>query len=67
MDQSSLLETLKRLRDLPREAATVEFKGSVQEPTEIGQYLSALANSAALEGHDRGWMVWGVEDGTHIV
>lgn len=67
MEQSSLLETLERLRDLPREAATVEFKGSVQEPAEIGQYLSALANSAALEGHDRGWMVWGVEDGTHIV
>lgn len=67
MDQSSLLETLERLRGLPREAATVEFKGSVQEPAEIGQYLSALANSAALEGHDRGWMVWGVEDGTHIV
>lgn len=67
MDQASLLETLERLRGLPREAATVEFKGSVQEPSEIGQYLSALANSAALEGHDRSWMVWGVEDGTHAV
>lgn len=67
MDQTSLLETLERLRDLPREAATVEFKGNTQEPTEIGQYLSALANAAALDGHDRAWMVWGVEDGTHVV
>ena len=67
MDQTSLLDTLERLRGLPREAATVEFKGNVQEPSEIGQYLSALANSATLEGHDRGWMIWGVEDGTHAV
>lgn len=67
MDQISLLDTLERLRGLPREAATVEFKGNTQEPSEIGQYLSALANAAALDGYDRAWMVWGVEDGTHVV
>jgi len=67
MEPQALLETLDSLRGLPREAATVEFKGNTQEPTEIGQYLSALANSAALDGHDRGWLVWGVEDGTHAV
>lgn len=67
MDQTNLLDTLERLRGVPREAATVEFKGSVQDPSEIGQYLSALANSAAMDGHDRAWMVWGVEDGTHVV
>ena len=67
MDPATLLETLERLRGLPREASTVEFKGNTQEPAEIGQYLSALANAAALAGHDRAWMVWGVEDGTHVV
>lgn len=67
MDNNRLLEALDRLRAGPREGATVEFKGSVQEPAEIGEYLSALANSAVLEGHDRGWMVWGVEDGTHVI
>ena len=67
MDQATLLETLERLRRLPREAATVEFKSNLQEPTEIGQYLSALANSAALDGHDRAWMLWGVEDGSHEI
>jgi ATP-dependent DNA helicase RecG len=67
MDQTNLLDTLERLRGVPREAATVEFKGSVQDPSEIGQYLSAMANSAAMDGHDRAWMVWGVEDGTHVV
>jgi ATP-dependent DNA helicase RecG len=67
MDQPALLETLERLRGLPREATTVEFKGNVQNPDDIGQYLTALAKSAALEGHERGWMVWGVEDGSHAV
>ena len=30
----------------------------------MGQYLSALST---LEGRDRAWIVWGVEDGTHEV
>lgn len=67
MDQPVLLATLERLRALPREVATIEFKSNRQEPAEIGEYLSALANAAALDGHDRAWMVWGVEDGTHLV
>jgi ATP-dependent DNA helicase RecG len=67
MDQPVLLETLERLRALPREEATVEFKRNREEPSDIGQYLSALANSALLAGHDRAWMVWGVADGTHAV
>ncbi len=34
---------------------------------DIGEYLSALANSAVLEGHNQAWMVWGVENNTHII
>ncbi len=67
MDQQALLDTLERLRSLPREAATVEFKSNLDKADEIGQYISALANSAVLEGHDRAWLLWGVEDGTHEV
>jgi ATP-dependent DNA helicase RecG len=62
-----LLETLERLRALPREAATVEFKSNWDQPADIGEYLSALGNSAALDGHDRAWLVWGVENRTHKV
>ncbi|NMM38053.1 MAG: hypothetical protein HHJ09_11145 [Glaciimonas sp.] len=60
MNQQSLLKTLDNLRGLPREATTVEFKSNLDQAEEIGQYLSALANSAALEGRDRAWIVWGV-------
>jgi hypothetical protein len=31
MNPNSLLETLNRLRDLPREATTVEFKSNLEE------------------------------------
>ena len=67
MESRTLLETLSRLRALPREAATVVFKSNLEEPSEIGQYLSALANAAALAGDERAWMVWGVDNATHAV
>ena len=62
MDQDNLLKTLYQLQKLPREGATVEFKLNWERPEDIGEYLSALANSAVLERHDRAWMVWGVEN-----
>lgn len=61
------LDILQKLLRLPREQSTVEFKSNLNEPKEIGQYLSALANIAALDGHDRAWVVWGVEDRTQKV
>lgn len=67
MTDAELLATLNRLCALPREQATVEFKTSYNEPSMIGEYISALANSAVLEGHDRGWLVWGVEDVTRAI
>lgn len=67
MDQSELLDILARLCARSNETATVEFKSNLANPAEIGEYVSALANSAALEGHDRAWLVWGVENGTHMV
>ena len=53
MEHQTLLDTLERLRRLPREAATVEFKSNLDSPQDIGQYMAALANSAVLEVHDR--------------
>jgi uncharacterized protein (DUF1330 family) len=50
-----------------RELEWVEFKQNNGDPAEIGQYISAIANSAALHGESAGFVVWGVEDGTHTV
>jgi ATP-dependent DNA helicase RecG len=67
MEATSLLDTLSTLLRLPREQGTVEFKSNLNEPEDIGQYLSALSNTAALQGHDRAWVVWGVADDSHAV
>lgn len=67
MDTAALLATLSNLLRLPREQGTVEFKSNLDDPEDIGQYISALANTAALQGHDRAWVVWGIADKTHEV
>ncbi|MBS1211226.1 MAG: putative transcriptional regulator, partial [Proteobacteria bacterium] len=51
----------------PAEANWLEFKHNNSDPEMIGLRCAALSNSARLEGKDFGYMVWGVEDGTHTV
>lgn len=62
-----LLSLLNELRNLPQETEWVEFKHNNTEPEEIGEYLSALANSAALLGKVAAWLVWGVDNNSHNV
>jgi len=63
----NLIQLLKSLIALPQETEWVEFKHNNDNPEDIGEYLSALANSAALHGKEGGYLVWGVEDGSHKV
>ncbi len=58
---------LRELRELPKETEWVEFKCNNSNPEDIGRYISALANSAALCGKTNAYIVWGVEDVTHAV
>lgn len=37
------------------------------EPDDIGEYLSALANAAAMTGKVHAWLVWGVNNDTHEI
>ncbi len=58
---------VRELCKLPDETGWVEFKVNYAEPQEVGEYIAALANSAALEGKVFDYLVWGVEDQTHRV
>jgi len=60
-----LLERIRDLAALPQETEWVEFKVNNEDPEEIGEYLSALANAAALLGKRQSCLVWGVTDTTH--
>jgi ATP-dependent DNA helicase RecG len=67
MSDQAMLSVLQRLLDQPREQATLEFKSNWDLADDIGEYVSALSNAAALNGHDRAWMVWGVDDATKVI
>lgn len=45
-----LIGLIRELCRLPRETEWAEFKHSNADPQEIGEYISALANAAALNG-----------------
>lgn len=62
-----LKSLVQELRALPRETEWVEFKENEAEPHAIGEYISALANSAALVGKAFAYLVWGVRDEDHAV
>lgn len=63
----ALIGILDELRGYTREAEWVEFKVNNFEASSIGEYISALANSAALLGKTSAWMAWGIEDESHDV
>ena len=58
---------VRELCKLPRETEWAEFKANNDHPQEIGEYISALANSAALAGKTRGYLLWGVRDDDHAL
>ena len=67
MTPEELQNLLADLRGLPEETEWVEFKSNWDKPEDIGEYLSALANSAALLEKDHGFLVWGIQNIDHSV
>ncbi len=64
-DAHYLRSLVSELVALPAETGWVEFKHNKAVPEDIGEYLSALANTAALQRRAKAYVVWGVEDGSH--
>jgi predicted HTH transcriptional regulator len=62
-----LLSLFHELRKLPKETEWVEFKHNNAKPEEIGEYLSALANAAALTGKVHAYLIWGIENNSQEV
>lgn len=58
---------IDELRALPAETPWLEFKANNTEPDVIGRRCSALSNAARIEGRDCAYMLWGIEDGSHVV
>ena len=66
-DDTYLRGLVNELRKLPAETPWLEFKHNNENPDDIGEYLSALSNAAALDGKANAYLVWGIEDGSHDI
>ncbi len=63
----NLSDIVNQLRSHKTEREWFEFKVNWFEPNQIGEYISAISNSAACAGKKEGYFVWGVNDKTHEI
>ena len=61
----NIVDIVKNLTSRPKEEEWFEFKENRYQPNEIGEYISALSNSAVMKGQEDGYLIWGVNDGNH--
>ena len=66
-DRQYYISLINNLRALPAEIEWVEFKVNNDEPSMIGEYLSAISNSAALHERDLGYILYGIDNNTHEI
>lgn len=67
MNDQQLIELLDELVKQPHESEWVEFKLNFHSCEEIGEQISALSNGACIHNQSFGYLVFGVEDKTHII
>ena len=66
-NEQHLVDLIQQLCELPGETEWVEFKVNHRKPEDIGKYISAMSNVAALNKRASAYVVWGIEDGTHAI
>jgi len=63
MINSIIEEARKYLYEQP----WIEFKHNNYDPQEIGEYISALSNTAALFNQEHAFLIWGIDDKTYEI
>ncbi len=67
MNELQLKELVDELVKQPQESEWVQFKLNFHSCEEIGERISALSNGAAIHHQPYGYLVFGIEDKTHII
>jgi hypothetical protein len=68
LEENNIINKLiENLIKLPQETEWVEFKKDNYNPYLIGEYISALSNSACLHDKAYGYLLFGIENKTHKV
>lgn len=66
--QEYLRSLIRELCAFPKETGWVEFKKNLNiPPDDIGKYMSALSNTAALHQRSKAYMIWGIVDENHEI
>ena len=66
-DSDYLAGLVRELCKVSKETEWLEFKHNNAESQSIGEYISALANAAAVNGKAFAYLIWGVENETHAI
>ena len=67
MEKEYLIGLINELVEQPHESEWLEFKLNFHSAEEIGERISALSNGACIHNQPYGYLVFGVEDQTHII
>lgn len=67
MKEPQLIELINELIKQPSESEWLEFKLNFHSPEEIGERISALSNGACIHNQPFGYLVFGIEDKTHLI
>lgn len=62
-----LMGLVRELIKLPTETTWLELKHNNADPQEIGEYIAALSNAAALDGKSTGYLIWGIDNDNHEI
>ena len=63
----NVADIIDRCRSLGDETEWFEYKqgDAVNNADDIGEYISALSNGAAMQGEPFGYLIWGIDNDTH--
>ncbi|MDA1353732.1 MAG: putative DNA binding domain-containing protein [bacterium] len=69
MNDNELIKLVDTLRKYHKEVEWLEFKKNYTSKNlnEIGEYLSALTNSACLLDRPKGYLIYGIDNDTHEI
>jgi len=66
-EHNMIAAIVQEVRSHSAELPWIEFKHNNAVPQEIGEYISALSNAAALFNQNNALMIWGIDDAAHTV
>jgi ATP-dependent DNA helicase RecG len=67
MEKQDFNDLIEDLLSYGRETEWIEFKKDNDNPQMIGEYLSALSNSACLHKTKQGYLIYGVDDSLNVI